>query len=102
MNDMSRILEQIQQGEPSAALGISRATASRHWHYARAWLINALDEIVERTNSSRRLMRNNNAARRMTYSLLNYCKSTNASGPRTPNLGSCGLHECLSETDSRP
>ena len=30
--------------EAAAALGISRATASRYWTYARAWLINALDE----------------------------------------------------------
>ncbi len=30
--------------EAAAALGISRATASRHWTYARAWLIHALGE----------------------------------------------------------
>ena len=30
--------------EAAAALGISRATASRHWTYARAWLIKALEE----------------------------------------------------------
>ncbi len=30
--------------EAAAALGISRATASRYWTYARAWLISALDE----------------------------------------------------------
>jgi RNA polymerase sigma factor (TIGR02999 family) len=30
--------------EAAAALGISCATASRYWTYARAWLINALDE----------------------------------------------------------
>jgi len=33
--------------EAAAALGISRATASRYWNYARAWLINALDERAE-------------------------------------------------------
>ncbi|MGO9112621.1 MAG: ECF-type sigma factor [Thermoguttaceae bacterium] len=30
--------------EAAAALGISRATACRYWTYARAWLIDALDE----------------------------------------------------------
>jgi RNA polymerase sigma factor (TIGR02999 family) len=34
----------LSEEEAAAALGISRATASRHWNYARAWLINALDE----------------------------------------------------------
>ncbi len=33
--------------EAASALGISRATASRYWTYARAWLINALDEKAE-------------------------------------------------------
>jgi RNA polymerase sigma factor (TIGR02999 family) len=33
--------------ETGDALGISRATASRHWAYARAWLIQALDEKRE-------------------------------------------------------
>jgi RNA polymerase sigma factor (TIGR02999 family) len=35
--------------EPDAAetLGISRATASRYWTFARAWLINAIDEKNE-------------------------------------------------------
>ena len=33
--------------EAAAALGISRATASRYWTYARAWLINALDEKTD-------------------------------------------------------
>jgi RNA polymerase sigma factor (TIGR02999 family) len=33
--------------EAAAALGISRATASRYWTYARAWLINALDADPE-------------------------------------------------------
>jgi RNA polymerase sigma factor (TIGR02999 family) len=34
----------FSEEEAAAALGISRATASRYWNYARAWLINALDE----------------------------------------------------------
>ena len=34
----------LSEAEAAAALGISRATASRYWTYARAWLINALDE----------------------------------------------------------
>jgi RNA polymerase sigma factor (TIGR02999 family) len=35
--------------EPEAAetLGVSRATASRYWTYARAWLINAIDGKTE-------------------------------------------------------
>jgi RNA polymerase sigma factor (TIGR02999 family) len=33
--------------EAAAVLGVSRATASRHWNFARAWLINALDEKLE-------------------------------------------------------
>jgi RNA polymerase sigma factor (sigma-70 family) len=33
--------------EAAAVLGVSRATASRYWNFARAWLINALDEKVE-------------------------------------------------------
>jgi RNA polymerase sigma factor (TIGR02999 family) len=33
--------------EAAAALGISRATASRYWTFARAWLINALDAQSE-------------------------------------------------------
>jgi RNA polymerase sigma factor (TIGR02999 family) len=33
--------------DAAAALGISRATASRYWNYARAWLINALEEKSE-------------------------------------------------------
>jgi RNA polymerase sigma factor (TIGR02999 family) len=37
----------LSEEEAAAALGISRATASRYWTYARAWLINALDEKVE-------------------------------------------------------
>jgi RNA polymerase sigma factor (TIGR02999 family) len=34
----------LSEEQAAAALGISRATASRYWQYARAWLINALDE----------------------------------------------------------
>jgi RNA polymerase sigma factor (TIGR02999 family) len=34
----------LSEEEAAAALGISRATASRYWTYARAWLINALSE----------------------------------------------------------
>jgi RNA polymerase sigma factor (TIGR02999 family) len=32
----------LSEEESAAALGLSRATASRHWTYARAWLIDAL------------------------------------------------------------
>jgi len=32
----------LSEEEEAAAMGISRATASRHWAYARAWLIDAL------------------------------------------------------------
>ena len=37
----------LSEEESAAALGISRATASRYWTYARAWLINALEEKSE-------------------------------------------------------
>jgi RNA polymerase sigma factor (TIGR02999 family) len=37
----------FSEEEAATALGISRATASRYWSYARAWLINALDEKRE-------------------------------------------------------
>jgi RNA polymerase sigma factor (TIGR02999 family) len=37
----------LSEEEAAAALGISRATASRYWTYSRAWLINALDEKAE-------------------------------------------------------
>ena len=37
----------LDEEEAAAALGISRATASRYWTYARAWLINALDEKTD-------------------------------------------------------
>jgi RNA polymerase sigma factor (TIGR02999 family) len=33
----------LSEEEAAAALDISRATASRYWTFARAWLINALD-----------------------------------------------------------
>jgi RNA polymerase sigma factor (TIGR02999 family) len=33
----------LSEADAAAALGISRATASRHWTYARAWLIDALE-----------------------------------------------------------
>ncbi len=33
----------LTEEESAAALGISRATASRYWSYARAWLIHDLD-----------------------------------------------------------
>ena len=37
----------LSEEEAAAALGISRATASRYWTYARAWLIAALEEKAE-------------------------------------------------------
>jgi RNA polymerase sigma factor (TIGR02999 family) len=37
----------LSEEEAAAALDISRATASRHWNYARAWLINAIDEKAD-------------------------------------------------------
>jgi len=39
-----RYFAALSEEETAAALGISRATASRHWAYARAWLIQALEE----------------------------------------------------------
>lgn len=33
----------LSEAEAAEALGVSRATASRHWQYARAWLIDALE-----------------------------------------------------------
>ena len=33
----------LSEQEAAEALGISRATASRYWTYARAWLINTID-----------------------------------------------------------
>jgi RNA polymerase sigma factor (TIGR02999 family) len=32
----------LSEGEAAQALGISRATAHRHWRYARAWLLDEL------------------------------------------------------------
>jgi RNA polymerase sigma factor (TIGR02999 family) len=37
----------LSEEDAAAALGISRATASRYWTYARAWLINAIEEKPE-------------------------------------------------------
>jgi RNA polymerase sigma factor (TIGR02999 family) len=37
----------LSEAEAAAALGISRATASRYWTFARAWLINAVDGKTE-------------------------------------------------------
>jgi RNA polymerase sigma factor (TIGR02999 family) len=34
----------LSEEDAAAALGISRATASRYWTYARAWLISAMNE----------------------------------------------------------
>lgn len=42
-----RVFAGLTEEEAAAALGISRATASRYWAYARAWLIAALEEKVE-------------------------------------------------------
>jgi RNA polymerase sigma factor (TIGR02999 family) len=37
----------LSEQEAAETLGISRATASRYWTYARAWLINAIDGKTE-------------------------------------------------------
>jgi RNA polymerase sigma factor (TIGR02999 family) len=37
----------LSEDETAGALGISRATASRYWAYARAWLIDAMHESKE-------------------------------------------------------
>jgi RNA polymerase sigma factor (TIGR02999 family) len=42
-----RFFAGLSEEEAAAAIGIARATASRYWTYARAWLINALDEKAE-------------------------------------------------------
>ena len=42
-----RFFAGLDEEAAAAALGISRATASRHWTYARAWLINSLGEQAE-------------------------------------------------------
>jgi RNA polymerase sigma factor (TIGR02999 family) len=34
----------LSEEDAAAALGISRATASRYWNYSRAWLISAVDD----------------------------------------------------------
>lgn len=42
-----RYFSGLSEEEAAAALGISRATASRHWTYARAWLITAMEEKAD-------------------------------------------------------
>jgi RNA polymerase sigma factor (TIGR02999 family) len=42
-----RFFAGLSEEEAATALGIARATASRYWTYARAWLINALPEKAE-------------------------------------------------------
>lgn len=37
----------FSEEEAATALGISRATASRYWNFARAWLINGLDNKMK-------------------------------------------------------
>ena len=37
----------MSEDEAATALGISRATASRYWTFARAWLIHELEEKVD-------------------------------------------------------
>jgi RNA polymerase sigma factor (TIGR02999 family) len=37
----------LSEEEAAAVLGLSRATASRYWAFARAWLIDALEEKKE-------------------------------------------------------
>jgi RNA polymerase sigma factor (TIGR02999 family) len=39
-----RFFAGLSENEAAAALGLSRATASRYWTYARAWLIKAMNE----------------------------------------------------------
>ncbi|HEX4147738.1 MAG TPA: ECF-type sigma factor, partial [Pirellulales bacterium] len=43
-----RFFAGLSEDQAAAALGVSRATASRYWTYARAWLINALDGKTEK------------------------------------------------------
>jgi RNA polymerase sigma factor (TIGR02999 family) len=38
-----RICAGLSQDEAAAAMGLSRATAARHWAYARAWLYDAIE-----------------------------------------------------------
>ncbi|MCR9293047.1 MAG: ECF-type sigma factor [bacterium] len=40
-----RFFAGMSEQQAADILGISRATASRYWTFARAWLINAVDEI---------------------------------------------------------
>ncbi len=42
-----RFFAGLDEEAAAAALGISRATASRYWTYARAWLIKSLGEQAE-------------------------------------------------------
>jgi RNA polymerase sigma factor (sigma-70 family) len=37
----------LSEQQAAETLGISRATASRYWTYARAWLINAIDGKID-------------------------------------------------------
>ncbi len=46
-----RLFTGLSVEEAADALGISRATAFRHWTYARAWLQARLGENAETTNS---------------------------------------------------
>jgi RNA polymerase sigma factor (TIGR02999 family) len=38
----------LSEEEAAAALGLSRATASRYWTFARAWLIHELDDETKK------------------------------------------------------
>jgi RNA polymerase sigma factor (TIGR02999 family) len=40
----------LSEEEAAAALGLSRATASRYWTFARAWLVHELDEETEKNS----------------------------------------------------
>jgi RNA polymerase sigma factor (TIGR02999 family) len=42
----------LSEAEAAAAMGIARATASRWWTYARAWLIDALEEKLDNPAAS--------------------------------------------------
>jgi RNA polymerase sigma factor (TIGR02999 family) len=42
----------LSEQEAAETLGISRATVSRYWTYARAWLINAIDGKNEKFSSA--------------------------------------------------
>jgi RNA polymerase sigma factor (TIGR02999 family) len=41
----------LSEEEAASALGLSRATASRYWTFARAWLIHELDEETKKIPS---------------------------------------------------